>query len=45
MEVHQPKCLALNLPYDKKCVTDNDIRSEADFESGYSYAAELLPIR
>lgn len=43
MEVHQPKCLALNLPYDKKCATYNEFRSEADFESGYSYAAELLP--
>lgn len=43
MEAHQPKCLALNLPYDKKCATYNEFRSEADFESGYSYAAELLP--
>ena len=33
----------LPLAYDKKCATFNAFRSEADFEGGYSYAAELLP--
>lgn len=33
----------LDLPFDRKCATYNEFRSEADFESGYSYAAELLP--
>lgn len=43
VSAYQPKCLSLELPYDKKCATYNEFRSEADFESGYSYAAELLP--
>ena len=34
---------SLDLPFDKKCATYNEFRNEADFESGYSYAAELLP--
>lgn len=42
VSAYQPKCLSLELPYDKKCATYNEFRSEADFESGYSYAAELL---
>lgn len=33
----------LPLEYDKKCVSWNEFRKEGDFESGYSYAAELLP--
>jgi alpha-mannosidase len=33
----------LTLPYDKKCFSYNAMRQEANFESGYSYAAELLP--
>lgn len=34
-----------NLPlnYDRKCASFNEFRGEANFESGYSYAAELLP--
>ena len=43
VSAYQPKCLSLELPYDKKCATYNEFRSEADFESGYSYAAELFP--
>lgn len=43
VSAYQPKFLSLELPYDKKCATYNEFRSEADFESGYSYAAELLP--
>lgn len=34
---------ALPLSYNRKCVSWNAFRNEADFESGYSYAAELLP--
>ena len=33
----------LQLAYNKKCATFNEFRSEADFEGGHSYAAELLP--
>ena len=33
----------LPLPYDRACATFNEFRSEANFEGGYSYAAELLP--
>lgn len=33
----------LPLNYDKKCTSWNAFRQEANFESGYSYAAELLP--
>lgn len=34
-----------NLPlnYNRKCFSYNEFRRDADFESGYSYAAELLP--
>lgn len=35
--------VAMQLPFDRKCSTYNEFRGEADFESGYSYAAELLP--
>lgn len=31
------------LPFDRKCATYNEFRNEANFESGFSYAAELLP--
>lgn len=34
---------SLPLPYNYKCSSFNEFRGEADFESGYSYAAELLP--
>ncbi len=33
----------LPLDYDRKCVSWNGFGHEADFESGHSYAAELLP--
>ncbi len=33
----------LPLAYNLKCSSFNEFRGEADFESGYSYAAELLP--
>ena len=33
--------LALN--YNRKCASWNEFRNEGNFESGYSYAAELLP--
>lgn len=33
----------LPLDYDRKCISWNGFGHEADFESGYSYAAELLP--
>ena len=33
----------LSLNYDRKCASFNEFRGEANFESGYSYAAELLP--
>ena len=33
----------LPLPYNRKCATFNEFRSEADFESGNSFAAELFP--
>ena len=31
------------LPHDRKCFSYNEFRSSANFEGGYSYAAELLP--
>ncbi len=34
---------SLKLPYNHKCSSFNEFRWEADFESGYSYAAELFP--
>ena len=33
----------LALDYDRACSTFNEFRSAANFEGGYSYAAELLP--
>lgn len=33
----------LPLNYDRKCTSFNEFRREGNFESGYSYAAELLP--
>ena len=33
----------LLLPYDRHCFSFNEFRSAANFEGGYSYAAELLP--
>ena len=40
----QPSTLTiLPLPFNKRCFTFNEFRSEADFEGGYSYAAELRP--
>ena len=33
----------LTLAFNKKCATFNAFRKDADFEGGYSYAAELLP--
>lgn len=33
----------LQLAYDKKCFSWNEFRAAADFDSGYSYAAELVP--
>lgn len=32
-----------DLPFDKKCFSWNEFMHEADFSSGYSYSAELLP--
>lgn len=37
------KYLYLPLSYNLKCSSWNEFRNEANFESGYSYAAELLP--
>ncbi len=33
----------LQLAYDRQCFSFNEFRSSANFEGGYSYAAELLP--
>ena len=33
----------LPLSYDRKCASWNEFRKDGNFESGYSYAAELLP--
>ena len=33
----------LSLPFDRRCFSYNAFRGAADFEGGYSYAAELLP--
>lgn len=35
--------LPLDLSYDRMCFSFNEFRGSADFEGGYSYAAELLP--
>lgn len=39
----EPEYVNLPLNYDRKCASFNEFRGEANFESGYSYAAELLP--
>ncbi|WP_455584831.1 glycoside hydrolase family 38 N-terminal domain-containing protein [Bacteroides sp.] len=39
----EPQYANLSLNYDRKCSSFNEFRGEANFESGYSYAAELLP--
>ncbi len=33
----------VGLPFDRHCFSYNEFRSSANFEGGYSYAAELLP--
>ena len=33
----------IQLPFDRRCFSYNAFRQDANFESGYSYAAELLP--
>ncbi|MBQ9668727.1 MAG: discoidin domain-containing protein [Prevotella sp.] len=38
-----PAQAAVPLDYNKKCFTFNEFRGEADFEGGYSYAAEQMP--
>jgi len=37
------KCEQFPLNYDRKCFSWNEFRWEANFEAGYSYAAELVP--
>lgn len=39
----KPAYAYLPLNYDRKCFSWNEFRHEGNFESGYSYAAELLP--
>lgn len=39
----EQRSLPVCLPFDRKCSTYNEFRSESDFESGFSYAAELIP--
>ena len=34
---------SLTLPFNRRCFSFNDFRSDANFEGGNSYAAELLP--
>lgn len=41
--VQQPQYAYLPLDYDRKCFSWNAFRREGNFESGNSYAAELLP--
>ncbi len=38
-----PPCRQLALAFDKKCFSWNAFAGDADFESGYGYAAELIP--
>ena len=40
---HSPAIAHLSLPFDRQCFTFNEFRSAANFEGGYTYAAELLP--
>ncbi len=42
-EKEELKSEQLPLNYNRKCFSWNEFRWEADFESGYSYAAELIP--
>lgn len=37
------KCKSIYLPFDRKAMSTNAFRNSVNFESGYSYAAELLP--
>ncbi len=37
-----PKVQFVELPYNKRCFTFNGFRNAANFEGGYSYAAELM---
>lgn len=39
----EQKYAQLPLSYNRKCFSWNEFRWEANFESGYSYAAELIP--
>lgn len=41
--VAKPIQQALHLPFNKKCFTYNEMRSNGNFNDGYTYAAELLP--
>jgi alpha-mannosidase len=42
-DAYQLQYASLSLSYNYKCSSFNEFRGEADFESGYSFAAELLP--
>ena len=42
-EVAETDHLSLPLDFNRKCFSWNEMRADADFESGYSYAAELIP--
>lgn len=42
-ETNRAANTGLTLPMNKKCFSWNEMRADADFESGYSYAAELIP--
>lgn len=39
----RPDSAPVVLPFDRKCATYNEFRGDADFDAGFSYAAELLP--
>lgn len=39
----EKEMLQLPLAYNKKCMSWNEFRGEANFNSGYSYAAEMIP--
>lgn len=43
LATHTLKHEYLPLNYDRKCTSWNEFRNEGNFESGYSYAAELFP--
>ena len=42
-DLQAPACAYLPLDYDRRCFSWNAFRKEGNFESGNSYAAELLP--